>query len=221
MPPIAACRRWPTEETSRRNLHRPKAATSAKEEGTSSGKVMGTPNKWATSACTLAPSSNESPGKIMVAPRGEDLLAGEGPERWLANDRRRVPRLVHATKRGSASRELPPNRHGFGKLRSTSSEALLSPASWLAIWLLLASTHSSYVAIVDYYCGFISPTRYGVVPWSSISDKAKLFALALIGCLQAAYPTILVDMITRHTRAMSLQATRVNLSYTRQSKQLN
>jgi len=34
--------------------------------------------------------------------------------------------------------------------------------------------------------------------------KAKLFALALNGCLQATYPIILVDIITRHTRAMSL-----------------
>ena len=37
-----------------------------------------------------------------------------------------------------------------------------------------------------------------------VNNKAKLFALALKGCLQATYPTILVDIITRHTRAMSL-----------------
>jgi len=43
-----------------------------------------------------------------------------------------------------------------------------------------------------------------------VNNKAKLFALALKGCLQATYPTILVDMITRHTRAISLLATLVN-----------
>jgi len=37
-----------------------------------------------------------------------------------------------------------------------------------------------------------------------VNNKVKLFALALMECLQETYPTILVDMITRHTRAMSL-----------------
>jgi len=40
-----------------------------------------------------------------------------------------------------------------------------------------------------------------------------------MGCLQATYPTVLVDMITRHTRAMSLQATLVN--YATQDKVSN
>ena len=34
--------------------------------------------------------------------------------------------------------------------------------------------------------------------------QSETFALALMECLQATYPTILVDIITRHTRAMSL-----------------
>ena len=38
-------------------------------------------------------------------------------------------------------------------------------------------------------------------------------------CLQATYPTILVDMNTKHTKAMSLQATLVN--YTTQGKVSN
>ena len=37
-----------------------------------------------------------------------------------------------------------------------------------------------------------------------VNNKAKLFALALMGFLQATYPIILVDMVTRHTKAMSL-----------------
>jgi len=52
-----------------------------------------------------------------------------------------------------------------------------------------------------------------------VNNEAKPFALTLMGCLQATYPTILVDMNTRHTSVMSLQATLVN--YATQDKTSN
>jgi len=61
---MVAWRIWPTEKGSRRNLHRPKATTKAKEKASEAGLATGRPMELATSARILSPGAKERPGKV-------------------------------------------------------------------------------------------------------------------------------------------------------------
>jgi hypothetical protein len=68
-----------TEQTSSRNLHRPKEASIAKEEGSDEARQTGRLTELATSLLKKMPGSKESPGRAdrdMKTSGGRDLTRG-------------------------------------------------------------------------------------------------------------------------------------------------